>query len=143
MKRVFLKSSVGEYGVIINKKKEFLVLSLAISKKFPNEAWMLPGGRLEVNDQPEQGLRREIYEETGLKVKVVSPCHVARWGMEKPPKYVVFFLCRLAGDQEVKLSHEHANYKWVSLGDIEKIPFHNINSKLAIQKSFYNIKNNC
>lgn len=96
---------------------------------------MLPGGRWEIDDQPESGLQREILEETGLKVKISCPCHVARWGSEKPPKYGVFFLCKLVGKQEVKISPEHAEYRWISFADIEKIPWHNINSKLAAKKS--------
>lgn len=130
-----LKCNIGEYGVIVNQRQELLILKLTSSKKFPKEAWMLPGGRLEIDDQPGPGLQREIFEETALKVKIICPCHVARWGSEKPPKYGVFFLCKLMDKQEVKISHEHAEYRWINFDDIEKIPWHNINSKLAAKKS--------
>lgn len=130
-----LKCNIGEYGVIINHQGKFLILKLAPSKKFPKEAWMLPGGRLEIDDQPEPGLQREILEETALKVKIICPCHVARWGLEKPPKYGVFFLCKLVGKQEVKICDEHTEYRWINFNDIKKIPWHNTNSKLAVKKS--------
>ncbi len=133
MKR--LKCNVGEYGVIVNKREEFLILSLPINKKYTKEAWMLPGGRLEEDDQPEFGLHREILEETGLKIKVISPIHTARWDIEAPSKYVVFFLCKSVGKQNVKLSHEHTEYKWIKFCDIDKISWHNINSKIAVKKS--------
>lgn len=133
MKR--LKCTVGEYGVIVNRKGEFLILQLPLSKEFPNEAWMLPGGRLTVDDEPEFGLRREVLEETGLKIKVVAPIHVAKWGREKSPKYAVFFLCRLIGKQEVRISREHVQSSWVSFDGMDKIPWHNSNSKIAVKKA--------
>jgi len=133
MKR--LKCNVGEYGIIVNQLGEFLILRLATSKKYPEEAWMLPGGRLDINDQPGQGLQREIMEETGLNVKVICPCHVARWGSEKPSKYGVFFLCKLTGKQTVKISHEHIESKWIKFSAIEKIPWHRAISKVAAKKS--------
>jgi 8-oxo-dGTP diphosphatase len=133
MKR--LKCNVGEYGVIVNQKGEFLILSLPLNKEFTKEAWMFPGGRLNADDQPELGLKREIMEETGLEAKVITPVHVARWGNENPPKYAVFFLCKLVGNQNVKISHEHTESKWVKFSDINKIPWHNINSKIAVKKA--------
>jgi 8-oxo-dGTP diphosphatase len=135
MKNKLLKCNIGEYAVILNNKKEILILLLKATKKYPKEKWMLPGGRLGIDDQPEQGLKREIFEETGLKVKVITPCHTARWGSENPPKYVVFYLCKLMGSQKIRLNHEHIDYKWISFKDISKISFHNINSKLAIKKA--------
>lgn len=133
MKR--LKCNVGEYGVIVNRQKEFLILRLPVNKEFIKEMWMLPGGRLEANDQPELGLQREVLEETGLKIKVITPVHAARWGIENPSKYSVFFLCRLIGKQNVKTGHEYTASRWIKFSDIEKILWHNINSKIAVKKS--------
>lgn len=36
------------------------------------ETWLLPGGRLEADETPEAGARREIREETGLEVDLVD-----------------------------------------------------------------------
>ena len=130
-----LKCNVGEYGVIVNQRREFLILRLPLIKELTKEMWMFPGGRLDADDQPELGLKREVLEETGLKVKVIAPVHVARWGIENPEKYSVFFLCRLDGKQDVEISHEHTESKWIKFSDIEKISWHNINSKFAAKKS--------
>ncbi|NLC31337.1 MAG: NUDIX domain-containing protein [Candidatus Moranbacteria bacterium] len=133
MKR--LKCNIGEYGVIVNQRGEFLILRLPLNKEFTKEMWMLPGGRLDFTDQPELGLQREVLEETGLKIKVLAPIHVARWGIENPPKYSVFFLCQSVSKHDVKISNEHIESKWIKFSDIEKIPWHNINSKIAAKKS--------
>ena len=104
MKSNHLKCNVAEYAVIINKKGEFLILELVKSKKYSKEAWMLPGGRLETNDASEQGLQREVIEETGLRIKVITPCHTVKRTDTKPAKYSVFFLCRLSSRSKVCLS---------------------------------------
>lgn len=83
----------------------------------------------------EIGLQREVFEETGLKIKDIIPVHTVFWGIEKTPKYSVFFLCHLIGKQDVKISHEHTESKWIKISDIEKISWHNINSKIAIKKT--------
>ena len=130
-----LKCNIGEYGVVINKQGKFLILKLPINKEFAKELWMFPGGRLESSEQPESGLKREVFEETSLKVKIVMPVHTARWGIENPAKYSVFYICRITGKEDVKISKEHVAYEWVDFKEIEKISWHNINSKLAVKKT--------
>lgn len=130
-----LKCNIGEYGIVVNQLWEFLILKLAASKKFPKEAWMLPWGRLNIDDQSQQWLQREILEETWLKVKVIWPCHTARRWSEKPPKYWIFFLCKLIWKQNVKISNEHIESKRIKFSDIDKIARHNNNSKIAVQKA--------
>ncbi len=129
----YTKFIVGVYAVIQNQNDELLILSLPTSKKFPNEAWMLPGGRLENQENPEDTLIREIKEETNLEINVVSPCHVAIWMSDGEPKCSIFYHCQTKHNQ-VKLSDEHNAYKWISVEKIDSIPFHNNNSKIAIQK---------
>lgn len=129
MKR--LKCNIGEYGVIMNSKNEFLILRLPHNKEFTKEMWMFPGGRLDFNDQPEEGLIREVKEETTLRIKVITPVHTARWGIENPPKYSVFYICALIGKSSVKISDEHLDYKWIKFREIDNIPWNNKNSKIA------------
>ena len=137
-----LKCNIGEYGIVVNQLWEFLILKLAASKKFPKEAWMLPWWRLNEDDQAQQWLQRETLEETWLKIKIIWPCHTARRGSEKPPKYGIFFLCKVIGKQSVKISNEHIESKRIKFSDIDKIARHNNNSKIAVQKAIILIKNN-
>ncbi|WP_406419092.1 NUDIX domain-containing protein [Streptomyces sp. NBC_00842] len=39
-------------------------------RRADNGTWELPGGVLELSEAPEDGVRREVYEETGIKVQV-------------------------------------------------------------------------
>ena len=50
---------------VVNGKGEVLLLDHRIR---PRSGWGLPGGFLEHGEQPTEGIRREIYEETGLEL---------------------------------------------------------------------------
>ncbi|WP_458118891.1 NUDIX hydrolase [Paenibacillus sp. Z6-24] len=57
---------VAVLGVFTNEKGEVLLLRHSYREQEP---WGIPGGWMEL-EQPEQGLQREIREETGLEVHI-------------------------------------------------------------------------
>jgi len=61
----------------------------------------------------------------------MNPIHVAK----RDQKYSVFFLCTVTGNQEVQLSQEHIESKWVKFSENETIDRHNNNSKIAVDKA--------
>jgi 8-oxo-dGTP diphosphatase len=78
--------------------------------------WAFPGGRLRDGESPEEGLRREVREETGLSVEVVRPVLTRTFEWNGEPKFGVASLCRLTDGAEpdsVELSDEHRAYRWV------------------------------
>lgn len=56
---------VGVTGIIINKQNEILLLK----HTYRQTQWSLPGGYLKAGEHPLEGMEREVFEETGLKVK--------------------------------------------------------------------------
>ncbi|MBN6049299.1 NUDIX domain-containing protein [Lactobacillus helveticus] len=54
-------------GIVVNEKNEIL-----LQKRSDFKAWGLPGGALEFGETAEEACIREYFEETGLKVSVVS-----------------------------------------------------------------------
>lgn len=111
----------------IEKNGEVLVLH------DPAEGLDFPGGRIEVGEAKDGdtssltlSLKREVLEETGLEVEVGSPFAV--WynefsaGHANAGKgvYLVGFKCHyLSG--ELKLSHEHDNFKWVNKSNYKEV----------------------
>ncbi|MEJ7848849.1 MAG: NUDIX hydrolase [Pyrinomonadaceae bacterium] len=60
------KFTVSAAAVILNDKDEVLVLNHAL--RFYS-GWGLPGGFIGKGEQPEEGIRREIREETGIELE--------------------------------------------------------------------------
>jgi len=77
--------------------------------------WGIPGGFLEVGEQPEEALRRELREEIGLEVKNVE-IFTAR-SFKKPRQVEILFRCH--ANAEVKprtMEVEHA--EWFSVQEV-------------------------
>jgi 8-oxo-dGTP diphosphatase len=62
----FSRHSVSVAAVALDNHGSVLVI-----KRRDNGAWQLPGGILELHETIEDGLRREVEEETGVKVEPV------------------------------------------------------------------------
>ena len=108
-----LKAWISQYGIILDKNNKMLLLRLS-KRADPTETWIFSGGRLNEGEEPHDGLRREIKEETSLEVEIVHPCGVGFWDR----RYAVFFLCRLKSEPHVTLSNEHQEYGWFSVNEI-------------------------
>lgn len=57
--------SVSVAGIVVNDEGKVLVI-----RRRDNNHWEPPGGILEIDETFEEGVRREVYEETGIWVKV-------------------------------------------------------------------------
>jgi 8-oxo-dGTP diphosphatase len=61
--------------------------------------WSLPGGKLEFGERIEDGLRREVREESGLEVEVGSLIEVIE-AIDPPYHYVILdYVCRRTGGE--------------------------------------------
>ena len=75
-----------------------------------------PGGKLKEGETPEEGVVREVLEETGLQLKNVSSHGVLRFyfGQRKDPDWIVYIFSSRWFDGEVKDSDEGV-LQWVDL----------------------------
>lgn len=105
---------VNQNAIIRNKNGEILILQ-------KDGKWMLPGGRLEDEGWLE-GLKREVKEEAGIEnFEVQDILNVDM--SDSDETYIVTFLCRIEDMPNVTLSHEHQEYAWLRLEDIDKFEF--------------------
>ncbi len=102
--------------------KSFIVDNdkLLILKRRPNDVqkpsiWEIPGGRLELGEDPKEGLIREAKEETNLDIKIKSPLNVKHFTRDDGQTItMLIFLCQ-ALNNEIKLSEEHTEFEWINL----------------------------
>ncbi|MCL5010623.1 MAG: NUDIX domain-containing protein [Patescibacteria group bacterium] len=117
------KKNTGRFlvatGAIIEHKKsrEILLLKRSLKDDFEPGVWEDITGRLEQFEEPESGLKREIFEETGLKnIKIVKPLkifHIFRGKKIKANELVgIIYWCQTPS-KKVILSEEHVEYKWL------------------------------
>lgn len=125
-----LKTKLAEYGIILDKDK-FLMLRFSREANV-SEKWIFPGGRMDISDTPTMALKREVKEETKLKVKILNPVDVAMWGKGEDERYAIFFLCKLING-DVKLSKEHQEFKWYKFSEIDNIEFHDKSFKSILK----------
>jgi mutator protein MutT len=64
------KFTVSVAAIVINEKGEVLLLDHVL--RSAHATWGIPGGFMEMSEQPEQAVRREIREETGLELENVK-----------------------------------------------------------------------
>ena len=112
-------------GVVIKfiqGKQYVLLIQRAPDDHFPLR-YEFPRGGCDANESIYDTVKREIKEETNLDVELKKLIDTTEYiNNDKNQKNIQFnFLCKRKNpNQEVVLSHEHSDYKWVeSVGELE------------------------
>lgn len=125
-----LYSQIVQTATLLNPAGQALILCT------PEGKWQLPGGRLNEGESWDEGLRREIREETGITdVEILSITSVDNWAFRGVLMYGVYFLCRTNGT-EVRISGEHTAYRWVGKNDnLDEIEFWHENLRMLTSRA--------
>lgn len=103
--------------VVCDASGRCLLLKRSMSSKGNPGKWDLPGGKVDVGESFDQGLLREVAEETGLAISLQRVVGTAE--SELPTRKVVYLILegRVESGQ-VCLSSEHDEYTWVDRRDL-------------------------
>ncbi|MFJ6609933.1 NUDIX hydrolase [Streptomyces sp. NPDC091289] len=102
--------SVSVAGIVVREDGRVLTI-----KRADNGTWEPPGGVLELAEAPEDGVRREVYEETGIKVQVDRLTGVYK--NTSRGIVALVFRCRVEGGHE-QLSDESAAVEWLTPDEV-------------------------
>lgn len=107
------RHSVSVAGVVVDGQGRALVI-----QRRDNGHWEAPGGVLEHGETVDDGLRREVFEETGLKVEAVALTGVYQ---NLPRKIVALvFRCRASGG-ELTTNDEAAGFRWITADEARSL----------------------
>ena len=109
---------IGVRGAVFDDRGRLLLVREAVD----HHRWTLPGGWAEVNQTPAESVVREVFEESGYRVRPVKLAAVwdrARQPHPPAPYSVVrlFFLCALEGG-EPRTSLETSGHGWFHESDV-------------------------
>jgi len=101
-------------AVMFDEDKKILLVKSTYQRFHP---WGLPGGSLEYGEHPEDGVIREVWEETGLNVWIVKFLLVNSW---LPDRVGLYYLCRIV-DGTFHPSEEVSEFAYFSVEDLPDI----------------------
>lgn len=91
----------------------------AASKGNPGK-WDFPGGKLDPGERVDEGLCREVAEETGVTISVERVLGAAQSGL--PDRMVAYLIMEARLESgEVRLSEEHDDFVWVALSELPRM----------------------
>lgn len=105
------KHSVSVAGVVVNDRGQVLVIC-----RRDNGHWETPGGVLELGESFEDGVRREVAEETGFDVSVDRLTGIYK-NMTLGVVALVF-LCTLTDARQRDIDGEATSVKWIEPAEV-------------------------
>ncbi|MDQ6670096.1 MAG: NUDIX hydrolase [Chloroflexota bacterium] len=105
---------VGAMALIQDQQGRILVLEHTYRREVP---WGLPGGWLKQAETPEAGLAREVFEETGLRVRVDTLLAAEFWA---DSQLDLLFHCTVESGTYVS-SDETGLHRWVARDQLPEL----------------------
>lgn len=119
-KQYFPEPTVG--ALIFNPKGEMFLMK---SHKWKNK-YVIPGGHIELGEKMEEALKREISEETGMKIYDAKPLHYIEFIYDKAfwkKRHFIFFdFAAKTKSKKVRLNDEAQEYIWVKPKEALRLP---------------------
>lgn len=103
--KVIVKSLILNRGI----KKALLIRRAGDSGE---GLWESAGGKVEDGESPEEGIIREVREETGLQVVPERLLYASLHETCGEKHVFIVYLCAVK-EEKVVLSREHTEYRWV------------------------------
>lgn len=93
--------------------------ALLLRRTEPPVCWGPPGGELKDDESFTDGLKREVFEETGLECMFVMPVETWAGMHDDLPMQSITFVCE-CNDSDVTLSEEHDAFCWVPFDELSE-----------------------
>ena len=111
---------INVVAAIIERDEKYFCTKRNYSKyDYISYKWEFPGGKIELNESPEEALAREIFEELDIEIAVTR--HFATISHEYPDFNIEMacYLCEHIS-REICLK-EHIDFKWLEISELNKL----------------------
>ena len=106
-------------GCIIEKDNKILMVKEAKKKCYGQ--WNFPAGHLEENETIKEAAIREVYEETGCKVKLIGVLPVIHEFEKNENAIMIRFVAKIE-EENIKFNEDEIlDVKWIDIEDIKNM----------------------
>lgn len=121
----YFNPSSATVAFILNEKNELLVCRRG--KEPAKGTYDLPGGFLDMHETGEEGITREVLEETGLRVMettyLFSLPNIYEYSGFSVHTLDQFFLCKIKDDSQLQAMDDVADSFWVPIDQVNPDDF--------------------
>ena len=99
-------------GILFNRHhNHILLIQRSNNDSVGANTWENAGGNIEYGEKPEEAIRREIREETGIADITVNNVAYVTLVNGDEPYLIIAYICETQ-TEAVALSHEHSAFRW-------------------------------
>lgn len=126
-----MKTIFGQKCVIYDNRNSKLLILKRSNYKGDGGLWDMVGGSVDFGEDSKDSIIRETYEETKLKITNPKIIDLHSRLLEENV-FFIFGLYLWDGYQgeDIKLSSEHVDYKWINLYELNEYPLRNSTKKV-------------
>jgi isopentenyl-diphosphate delta-isomerase len=109
-------------NAVITKDGRYLMTKPASDRQDPGQYVFPSGGHVSAGESEDDALKREVFEELGLKdfdYEFVGKAIFNREVLGRQENHF-FYVYKVFSDQEPKLSHEHESFKYFTEDELKK-----------------------
>ena len=105
--------------IILNDEGKILLIKRSSAELIEPDAWSIPGGRVEENENYETALSREIEEELG--VAIADFAYFKSYFVNSPRAVRVVYFYGTIASNNIILNHESSSFFWFDTTEISDL----------------------
>jgi len=120
---------------IARRNNEILILKRHPKSRTNPNKWELPGGKVDSGEDFDKALIREFKEETNLDIELGQLIGAVQEDFPHKKTIALVMEIILSEEIEVKISHEHIDWKWATIDEIKDLKISNWFETLLKEKN--------
>ena len=119
---VHFEGKIAQKAIIVNNNKVLLLRD----PRMDEVIWEIPGGRMNIDEEPKEAVAREIREELGIEIVVGPVLHMEQFiqGNEGKRAFVIVYTCEMKDPSaQITISEDEVcEVAWIAAEELSKYP---------------------